>query len=281
MAPHRSRSSRARDGRHRFETRPDRAGLGGGSLPILYDADRDGDEDIVSGQYFDRSASFVWFERVAPPSPPGPLRRLGPARDGRRARAASSRWPSSPASVWSAPTTPTRPRARRGRPSPGSTCCALESDPRLPWRTRLLSEGIVSRSDTALGQQQGAPGVIGHGDVDGDRDLDLVVSGDGDPTVAVARTHRTSPLRDPGRGRRLRSGRRAQRSSTATVTAPPRCSSPATTTARSTCSASAADAGRQRGDQGGRKRPRPAVDQVGALADQPVDGLRRVAASRT
>ena len=56
-------------GPDRFAKQPVVLASGGGSLPILHDADGDGDEDIVSGQYFDRSASFAWFERTTSPSP--------------------------------------------------------------------------------------------------------------------------------------------------------------------------------------------------------------------
>jgi hypothetical protein len=53
-----------------------------------------------------------------------------------------------------------------------------------PWPVRKISEGIVSRRSPA-GGPQGAPGIFGYGDVDMDGDIDLLVSGDGDPKVYV------------------------------------------------------------------------------------------------
>ncbi|WP_372735610.1 FG-GAP repeat domain-containing protein [Nocardioides sp.] len=170
------------DGPARFSTSPVTLSLGGGSLPILHDADGDGDLDIVSGQYFDRSASFVWFERVVDPNP---LQRFG---------------------VWTRHVMATglggviqvehvpglglvgsnHTNTTSGPPGTAESGIYLlepDGDPHLPWRTTLLSSGIVSRADNGAGQQQGAPGVFGYGDVDLDGDRDLVVSGDGDPRL--------------------------------------------------------------------------------------------------
>lgn len=59
-------------------------------------------------------------------------------------------------------------------PSANPTAC----DPDYKANTTLFPTGdeITSRAT----QGQGAPGVFGHGDVDGDGDIDLLVSGDGD-----------------------------------------------------------------------------------------------------
>lgn len=169
-------------GRDRFAKQPVVLALGGGSLPILYDADGDGDEDIVSGQYFDRTASFVWFERTAPPSS---LARFGVWV--RHVMAVGlggviqTGFVPGLGLVGSNHTNTTS--GPPGTAESGVYLLRPQADPRLPWRTTRLSDGMVSRSDTAAGQQQGAPGVFGHGDVDGDGDTDLVVSGDGDPRL--------------------------------------------------------------------------------------------------
>lgn len=166
----------------RFATTPHVLALGGGSLPILHDADADGDLDIVSGQYFDRSASFVWFEQVSPPNPAqrfgGWVRHLMAVGLGGAIQVLHvpglGLVGSNHTNTTSGPP---------GTAESGIYLLEPGADPRLPWRTTLLSQGVVSRPDTAAGQQQGAPGVIGHGDVDRDGDLDLVVSGDGDPRL--------------------------------------------------------------------------------------------------
>lgn len=170
------------DGPARFERTPTVLASGGGSLPILRDVDRDGDLDIVSGQYFDRSASFVWFERVDA---------LEPAqRFGVWVRHVMAAGLGGVIQVLHVPglglVGSNHTNTTSGPPGTAESGLYLlrpRADPRLPWRTTLLSHGIVSRGDTALGQQQGAPGVLGYGDVDRDGDRDLVVSGDGDPRL--------------------------------------------------------------------------------------------------
>lgn len=52
-------------------------------------------------------------------------------------------------------------------------------DPTLPWQREVIFDQFKSDSSS----NQAAPGVFSVGDVDGDADLDILISGDGDPKV--------------------------------------------------------------------------------------------------
>jgi hypothetical protein len=173
----------------RFEKTPVTLGVGGGSLPVLHDVDGDGVLDIFSGQFFQRDASAVWFKQIAPPTP---LTRFGTWT-----RYVVSADLGGVIQVAAVPDMVTRGRVtylvsnhtNTTTGPPGTAESALYelipgADPRTPWGSRRLSEGIVSRGDACnCGQQAGAPGVFGTGDVDQDGRLDVVLSGDGDARV--------------------------------------------------------------------------------------------------
>lgn len=167
-------------GAARFGSTPLVIGAGGGSLPVVEDVDGDGDDDVVSPQYFQGGDAVVWFERVADPSPAAPAGQwvrhsanwgIGKGFEIELVRNLRGdgvdRWiatnhqndtfqPETPSAVWEL--TP-------------------PADPTGPWAAAKLSTGIQARpsSPTSL-----APGLFGAGDVDGDGRTDLVVSGDGD-----------------------------------------------------------------------------------------------------
>ena len=182
----------------RFASAPHPIGRGGGSLPVLYDIDADGDLDLASGEFFLAGNSFVWFEQVAPPeagSPAGIWERhviddtlgrtiqlsvipdlSGAGRDG---------WiGSNHVNVVS----------RDPEPLSGIYQLTAPSDPRDRWTVALLSEGIVSRPIEGI-NFQAAPGVFSWGDVDNDGDIDLTVSGDGDPRVFWFEQHDAGEFR--------------------------------------------------------------------------------------
>ncbi len=71
-----------------------------------------------------------------------------------------------------------------GEPEPLSVVSLLTppADPSGVWEHRSISEGIESRPTEGVAFQA-APGVFGHGDIDGDGDQDFAVSGDGDDRV--------------------------------------------------------------------------------------------------
>ena len=172
----------------RFATTPTTLAVGGGALPVVEDVDGDGDLDIVSPQFFHRDGSFVWFEQVAGPSPAARfgtfVRHLITAELGGAIQVALVRDLGGPGQHWWVGSNHTNQTSGPpGTAAPGLYRLVPGDDPRLPWRAVLLTSGIVARPDTALGQQAGAPGVFGSGDLDEDGDVDLVLSGDADPRV--------------------------------------------------------------------------------------------------
>jgi hypothetical protein len=56
----------------------------------------------------------------------------------------------------------------------------IPSDPRQRWPRTQISKGITPLPNAGGGMRL-APGVFGWGDLDGDGDIDIALSGDGDP----------------------------------------------------------------------------------------------------
>lgn len=150
-------------------------GEGLGSIPQLWDVDGDGDDDLVSGEYFSAdAASYVWMERDGTdwtrhiiddgsgPSIQGEMVAglLGDGVDrlvgsNHTNTAAGDPWPSEIAIY-----------------TPGER---LDE----PWDKQTLYDGFISEP----GPGAAAPGIFSAGDIDSDGDIDLLVSGDGDPRV--------------------------------------------------------------------------------------------------
>lgn len=176
-----------------FSTVPKILGEGLGALPVVTDVDGDRDLDIASAQYFSRNGSFAWLEN------------LGNDVFVKHVIAAdlggSIQLSKVPGIGWVGSNHINTTSGPPGTPTSGLYLLTPGPDPRLPWTSKLITTGIVSRSDMGLGQQQGAPGVFGWGDIDGDRDMDLAVSGDGDRRLFVVRqvgrgTFRTEVVAD-------------------------------------------------------------------------------------
>ncbi|MFW5740610.1 MAG: FG-GAP repeat domain-containing protein [Myxococcota bacterium] len=170
----------------RFEKTPIEVGDGAGSIPTAVDLDGDGDVDVVSAEYFrPDAASFVWMENPGDATQPftrhviaddvGPSIQLTLVPDlygDGVLRAIGSNHtntqddPSAPESAVYVLDVP--------EPSAVKTVAA--------WPKVKISQGIVS-DKSPMFAPMAAPGIFGHGDIDGDGDIDVLLSGDGDPHV--------------------------------------------------------------------------------------------------
>ncbi|MGB0100639.1 MAG: VCBS repeat-containing protein [Nocardioides sp.] len=192
----------------------------GGSQPVVADVDEDGDLDIISSRYFDPlrgsgggtfpAPAFLWLENgddddtltaadftvrtIATLSDVGMGFQIRPVPDFREPGTIS--WIGTnhvnrctfavllPPFAWPEQviefipgddiTEPWERRTLSDPDTPVEPCPADYGSNRDNYP--VFSDAITSR----YGPGQGAPGVLGYGDIDGDGDLDLAVSGDGD-----------------------------------------------------------------------------------------------------
>lgn len=174
------------DGGALFDPTPRPIGRGGGSLPVLHDIDSDGDLDLASGQFFLEGSSFVWFEQVRPPGPGSPdgVWERHVIHDGLGRVIQLSAVPdllSDGGAGWIG-SNHVNNVSRDPTPLSGIYRLTPPDDPRRAWPAELISDQIVSRPIEGL-NFQAAPGVFSWGDADDDGDVDLTVSGDGDPRI--------------------------------------------------------------------------------------------------
>lgn len=173
------------DSPEHFEKEPRIIGDMGGSKPEFHDMDGDGDKDLVSGEFFRvDAASAVWIERT------GDVTEENPAGGWVRHVIDADSGPTIQVSV-------VEDLFGDGRDyvvSSNHTNVAADGmesvvvgypvpeDPTGAWEGTIWSEGIVAKVNQGT-EMNLAPGIFGWGDVDGDGDTDLLVSGDGDPRV--------------------------------------------------------------------------------------------------
>lgn len=170
----------------RFDVTPFEIGEGLGSIPTAVDLDADGDLDLISAEFFHaNAASFAWMENPGDPSQPftrhviaddvGPSIQLTLVPDlygdgVTRAIGSNHTNTTDNASL------PESAVYVLDVPAPASVKTAG------PWPKVKISQGIVSAKSPMFGPQA-APGIFGTGDIDGDGDIDVLLSGDGDPHV--------------------------------------------------------------------------------------------------
>ncbi len=189
----------------------------GGSIPVVHDVDGDGLLDIVSSQYFDigsgadaDAATFLWLEQVDDGTPGLAAGDFLPHTIATRLATDNGRGIGPGFQIRPVPdfrgdgqvawvgTNHTNRCTLTSLPPEEVVELVPGPDPREPWALTTLSNPSVSTPDcpvdytnttpifpgeditSRIGYGQAAPGVFGYGDVDGDGDIDLLVSGDGD-----------------------------------------------------------------------------------------------------
>lgn len=161
-----------------FSGKPAFMAKGLGGIFDVGDLDGDGDEDLASPEYFGRQASFAWLENAGG----GQWRRHNidnTSGGGIHLSLAPNLYGDGVTRAVAANHTNTADDAS----APESAVFVFDIKPGSEaWPKAKISEGIRSRKSPMVGPQ-GAPGVFGLGDADGDGDTDIVVHGDGDPRV--------------------------------------------------------------------------------------------------
>lgn len=161
-----------------FSEKPAFLAKGLGGIFDVGDIDGDGDEDLASPEYFGRQASFAWLENAGG----GQWRRHtidNTSGGGIHLALAPDLYGDGVTRAVAANHTNTADDAS----APESAVFVFDIKPGAEtWPKAKISEGIKSRKSPMVGPQ-GAPGVFGLGDADGDGDTDIVVHGDGDPRV--------------------------------------------------------------------------------------------------
>lgn len=172
-----------------FETKPRYVTEGLGSFPRVLDLDDDGRWEVYSSEYFGSKGSFSWVKE----GPQGQWQRnYLDASVGQATQLSFVDDLFGDGKLWAIGSNHTNTKDDRNAPESAVYAYRVPHfgsksfDPSASWDRIKLSEGIVSRKSGLFGPQ-GAPGVFAVGDVDGDGDKDIVVSGDGDPRIILLR----------------------------------------------------------------------------------------------
>ena len=178
---------RGNDSDRMFETKPTVITDGLGSYPRVIDMDQDGDWEVFSSEYFGSKGSFSWINQ----DEKGKWQKHYIDADvGKSIQISFVRGLFGKDELWAIGSNHTNTTDDSDAPEsaiylykvPNFNSSAF--NPAAAWDKKKISEGIVSVKSPMVGVQ-GAPGVFAYGDVDGDGDIDIVVSGDGDPRYFV------------------------------------------------------------------------------------------------
>jgi hypothetical protein len=165
-----------------FDPAPNVVATGAAPWPTVVDLDGDGDRDIVVGGRYAPMPAFAWISHDG-----GPVWTTHPIDDtlgrGFVARLVADLYGDGVLRLVA--TNHTNTVAAVDPDPQESVAVAIEvpPDPTGVWPAPdVLSEGIESLPEVPLFPNE-APGTFATGDIDRDGDLDVVVAGDGDPTV--------------------------------------------------------------------------------------------------
>ncbi|HOT77135.1 MAG TPA: VCBS repeat-containing protein, partial [Candidatus Wallbacteria bacterium] len=167
---------------NRFEKKPVVAGKGAGGFPCAFDIDGDGDLDIASAEFYGASGSFSWFEN---PGATGQwVRHAIDETAGKAFQLAVIPNLFGAGTITAVGTNHTNiyddPYDRE------SALFVYEKplNPRFSWpRIKVSSDFRPRQTEADSIVKQKAPGAFACANIDGDRDLDIVVNGAGDPNV--------------------------------------------------------------------------------------------------
>jgi hypothetical protein len=167
----------------RFQTMKREVGEGLGGFPRPLDLDGDGDIDFAAAEFYQAGESFAWLENKGTANVPWERHAIN-TDTGRAIQLAlvDNLYGDHVMHAVGSNHTNT---AKATNPDPQESAVFVFdklADPEQLWTKHQISQGIVSVPGGGMSVQF-APGIFGTGDIDGDGDIDIALSGDGDPNI--------------------------------------------------------------------------------------------------